>query len=323
MWLNTPLELDWMPKEELDFRASVPALIQDLPKYSFLDSSSFKVHGFADNGIQAVVAKISDKNGNYVAKIRNDRTSVPLEALSFRKWRAAGTNTLEVLDLVSPENDGYFPISIMPFIEIERADVILRAEPPSAQFFAEIGTNLALMHKVKGKNFGDIINFTDLTGEFVELKSEVETLLTSEVLERLAQESILTEADYPIVEKATQILADVSESTLIHNDLGPHNIFGTEKIVIFDGRPRLFHPMIDVATSITWIGRYGQGAIDELTKSYANISAINPEDLNAAFIIQLIFKLNKWLIRSATEPKVLPWIEAGKKKLRLSIEALK
>jgi hypothetical protein len=318
--LPKPLIKDWMSSAELDFREEVPKDILKLRANEFFDSTTFKIEGFFDNGIGSVVCKISDKNGDYAVKTALNTNSILIESEFYKSWEQNGVSVVRVLKMIKPTDGQPMAYEILEYMEGERTSAKLsKLNIENLVLYFQLGEQLGLMHKSRAQGFGTPQLSHIIEGQFPTFSLEIQHSLNEEQLNYLEKEGVFTANERETVSKCILILTDdIAKGRLPcfnHNDLGLHNTFGLEKVIIFDPVPRITHPYMDLATTILWasLTNSREAAIEEVKKGYMRSSreSISLDVLNAAIYLRTLEKLTKWIKRSKSEEKVVYWVKRG------------
>jgi hypothetical protein len=117
--------------------------------------------------------------------------------------------------------------------------------------------------------------------------------------------------DKNLLNDLTRFSEDFDGGRLCHLDLGLHNMFGTEKPTIFDGIYNSHLPLFDLAITNLWNIYLGKEFIAKINNIYSeNVDfKFDQDDLSSFLKYAAIYKLNKWVVRSKSEPKVKKWIK--------------
>ncbi|MFA4872580.1 MAG: hypothetical protein WC659_01440 [Patescibacteria group bacterium] len=317
---DNPETLEWMSPLEKKFRKTFPKIIGQLPLHSFLDKESFVVECFyTGQNVGSVVCKVRDKSGTYIVKSISDPQKLLIEVAFLQRWHEVGARVIKVLELIKPNSDFDACVAILEYIPTGTTEDILReSKKYQLSVYEKLGNGLALMHRAKGIDFGDVVDVDNFKGQHPTFREEIESMITPEKQELLTAEKLLTTNEKHLISIAITLvendLRSGTQPSLIHDDPGVHNTFGIETITFFDPDPKISHPLIDLAIACVWamIATGDQRSLTALARGYQSESPYNESALQACIFLKLLEKWQWWLYRGKSETFALEWIEKTK-----------
>src|ERR1044072_1960895 len=325
-----PKILGWMDPAHKKFRKDFPDLAQKLPEYTFFDKVSFRIDGyFVGQNIGSVVLQVRDKRGVYIVKSTYEPETVTAEVAFLKAWHKAGADVVKVLDFIRPSRSFPAAVAILEYVPGGTTEDYLKKHPRDlALIYRRFGKGLANLHRAKGKGFGTMIHPPKLQGRHGTFGAEIRSLLTPQRLKTLVANGLLRKADMSLVDKAIAIVEDDvrrgTKPSLIHDDPGLHNTFGTTSLKFFDPGPKLSHPLEDVAIALVWatFDKGGSRMREALLAGYRSARKFDDQVLQACLFLKLLEKWEWWLHRGKTEKHALGWIRRTKGLFREARSAL-
>jgi fructosamine-3-kinase len=227
----------------------------------FLASSEFEAtHNikvrFSEQGVSSVVAIIEADDDAFVLKMSHDRTQHPLIEVQFlNAWQQAGVSVPHVRATGMIGNQPYLLQDFISAPTLEDAYPEGVADMLVHNVYRDMGALLREMHTARSEGYG----FLHITEEGIPVATHhdfASWLAESGLTKHMAYtaEKGLLDAGHGSLDEALDILREQNppdtQSTYLHNDLTPDNVFSTSPLTVFDPNPSLGDPMVDVARTI-------------------------------------------------------------------------
>lgn len=248
---------------------------------------------FAHKGVSSIIAIIDTPTNKRVLKIPRSKDFSAGEGQFLKVWEASGVTVPHVLETGEIHD---FPYTLMEYIDAPTVDVQYSQEERLAkEMFVEMGQTLRLMHSERAHGYGFVVDGQP------EFETVEEWLAGNDMKKRFdyIQENNLLDGLEDILEKSLEVIkkhAETNDSTYCHDDYGPHNMFATEPITIFDTSPKFnsgYYDLGRIQFGHIAFGGTGQ-ATEQLLRGYFGEENCNNEVLNAYTFLAFCMKCPYW-----------------------------
>jgi hypothetical protein len=201
---DKPRILGWMSPANKKFRKDFSKFIGLLPEYSFLDDESFTIEGYyVGENVGSIVLKVKDKYGTYVVKSTPVAKKLITEVAFLNQWRKVGGNALKVLDLIKPRKGFPYAMAILEYVSTGTTEAELdEGKGNWESVYRKFGKGLALIHRAKGKGFGEIVDLKKFRGKYSTFRGHIQAMLTPQRLKTLVTNKLVDKKDLPLISKA-------------------------------------------------------------------------------------------------------------------------
>lgn len=248
---------------------------------------------FAHKGVSSVIAIIDTPTNKWVLKIPRSKTFSAGEGQFLKVWEGAGVSVPHVIE--AGELHGS-PYTLMQFVDAPTLDNEYSSEELLANgTYAEMGKTLRLMHSQSADGFGFVV---DGKPEFTTADEWLEGHDMKTRFDYINEHNLLVGVE-EIFEKALKIIKHHSKeegSTYCHDDFGPHNIFATDPITVFDANPKFNNGYYDLGrVKFADIAYGGSGeSSKQLLDGYFGDEECDDEVLNAYTFLTFCMKCPYW-----------------------------
>ena len=228
-----------------------------------------------------------------------------------------------------------YAVAILEYIASETTEAEIAKSKGGlnmASAYKKMGKGLAVMHKAKGRDYGEVVDLKKLKGRHKTFREEVMSRLTPERQKNLVASGLIEKNDIRLIARAITIVEDDIrrgiKPSLIHDDPGLFNTFGVKSIMFFDPDPRISHPLKDVAIALVWtsVEDDPEKMRRAILSGYGLRNKNDARVLNACLFLKILEKWEWWLYRGKYQNVSLGWIKKtkplyreAKDKLNLSI----
>lgn len=213
----------------------VPYIKQFVSKHELFKNESEVSIEFSHTGVSSIIAIIETPTAKWVLKIPRSKTFSAGEGQFLKVWEDAGVSVPHVVG--TGELHG-FSYTLMEFVDATTLGrKYSQEELLSERVYVNMGQVLRLMHSPKVDGYGFVVN------DKPEFEAVEEWLEGSDMKTRFEyiHEHNLLEGLEDVLQKAIEVIkqhAQTERSTYCHDDYGPHNIFATDPITVFDANPK-------------------------------------------------------------------------------------
>ncbi len=249
---------------------------------------------FSHKGITSLVSILETPKEKLILKIPLGLGFSSGEGQFLKAWERAGVHVPHVIEEGILENHPYV---LMSYVDAETLPEVSSSEELiEKETFIDLGRILHAMHEPKTAGYGRVI---DGKAEF----NSFENWLASDDMQRrfqyVQENKILGEEHGSLPHALQALVAHVSKentSSYCHDDFGPHNIFATDPLTVFDPNPRFNNGYVDLGRSIAKaIADSGDGRAGmQLIKGYFGEEPFDEKALHAAVLLSMYMKMPYW-----------------------------
>jgi len=248
---------------------------------------------FAHKGVSSIIAMIDTPTNRFVLKIPRAKDFSAGEGQFLKVWGASGVPVPHVMETGELHD---FPYTLMEFIDAPTVDSqYSQEELLENEMFVEMGQTLRLMHSEKANGYGFVV---DGKPEFETVEDWLAGTDMKKRFDYISEHNLL-EGLEDVLEKSLAVIkqhAETNDSTYCHDDYGPHNMFATEPITIFDTSPKFNSGYYDLGRiKFAHIAFSGNGqTTKQLLEGYFGEDKCDDEVLNAYTFLAFCMKCPYW-----------------------------
>ena len=248
---------------------------------------------FAHKGVSSIIAMVDTPANKLVLKIPRSKEFSAGEGQFLKVWEASGVTVPHVLETGEIHD---FPYTLMEYVDAPTVDAkYSQEEQIENEMFVEMGQTLRLMHSEDANGYGFVL---DGKPEFETIEDWLKGNDMKKRFDYISEHNLLDGLE-DILEKSLGVIkkhAELSDSTYCHDDYGPHNMFATEPITIFDTSPKFNSGYYDLGRiRFAHIAFGGSGQVtQQLLEGYFGEDKCDDEALNAYTFLAFCMKCPYW-----------------------------
>jgi hypothetical protein len=280
--------------------AFVPHITEFVANHDFFSEAQHIEIEFAQTGVSSIIAILETESGKWVLKIPRSATFSAGEGAVLKAWEAVEVTVPHVIDegLLNGQ-----PYTLMEHIDAPTlASKYSQNEMLERGVFHEMGTILRQMHSVTAEGYGF---FVDGHAEFTTAEDWLAGADMQKRFEYIDKHKLFQETKTTL-ENALEIITGHSRttpSTYCHDDYGPHNMFATSPITIFDANPKFNSPYYELGrirfADLAYADAFD--ASQQLLDAYFGDEKVDTTVLNAFTYLALCMKCPYWHKTGRTE----------------------